>query len=134
MRRFTRNSYTPAGQIKCALYRNPRFCASLVGIALLLALLLSAAMPLSARAAAGGSIFSGWPVRDGQSGAQKATASAVDSSGNTYITGYQNLPTGEADNFYTIKLNPDGTPNAAWGRPVFDLAGFDDRALAITLD
>ena len=128
MKRFTREPSTPTGHIKRILTNGAS-----IGISLLVALLLSA-VPLSVQAATGGSILSGWPVRDGQSGTQKATASAVDSSGNIYITGYQNLPNGEADNFYTIKLNPDGTPNTGWGQQTFDLAGFDDRALAIVVD
>jgi hypothetical protein len=91
-------------------------------------------MPLSAQAALGGSIISGWPARDGQNGLQKTTASVVDGSGNTYITGYQNLSDGTGDNFYTIKIKPNGSPDPAWTPQAFDLANGEDRALAITVD
>lgn len=94
-----------------------------------LALLLL--LPMQAASAdKGGDVL--WQFRDQRAGKQNASASVVDSQGNTIITGSRLLPgTGNYEEFYTIKVKNDGT--LLW-RAVFSKPGFSARATALAID
>ncbi len=79
--------------------------------------------------AAGGDII--WQYGDTpKTGKQEAGAMAVDSSGNTIITGASDQ-SGNND-YYTIKIKADGT-GILWSK-IYDKAAGDDHATAIAID
>ncbi len=79
--------------------------------------------------AAGGDVT--WQYGDTpQTEKQEARAMAVDSSGNTVITGIS-LQSGTYD-YYTIKMKADGT-GVLWSK-LYDKAGGEDYATAIAID
>ena len=68
-------------------------------------------------------------------GQDEATAMAVDSAGNVFVTG-RSEGNGTGFDIVTIKYLPDGTPDPDWGDSGiarFD-RGFDDEAVAIALN
>ena len=99
----------------------------LVSAAGLLLLTGVAALPAFA---AGGDVI--WQFGDTMTGKQEAKASAVDSQGNTVITGYQNLSGGISDDYFTVKIKGDGS-GVAW-RAAFDKAGGSDQATSVVID
>ncbi len=79
--------------------------------------------------AAGGDVV--WQYGDAKTGKQEAKAMAVDSSGNIILTGYQ-LLSGTDNDFYTVKINSDGS-GVAWTAP-YNNSGKDDQAVAVAGD
>ena len=65
-------------------------------------------------------------------GVKHAVASTVDSQGAVVIAGYSNVAGGTDDNYYTIKVKPDGT-GVAW-RAEFNLSGGLDRITSLAVD
>ncbi|GLI39819.1 fibronectin type III domain-containing protein [Geobacter hydrogenophilus] len=102
---------------------------SFMASGLLMVILL--AVSASAVLGAGGDPVSPSPVRDAGAGKQEATASAVDASGNIIVAGYQNLAGTTDDNYWTVKINTDGS--VAW-RAGYDRAGGSDRIAAVATD
>lgn len=113
-----------------------RYVFQLVSLALLFIV-----STLPAHAAVGGTVL--WQIRDSKAGVQMPTVptgSAVDASGNIYITGYQNLINGTSgEDFYTIKLTPLAEApwvavDTAWGPKTYNEANEHDRATSIAID
>lgn len=75
-----------------------------------------------------------WPIRDGKSASDQATAVAVDWSGSVYVTGFTSgdlySSSGGGTDYFIAKF--DSTGNNIWAQQVAT-AG-DDKALAIALD
>ncbi|SNB46001.1 DUF2341 domain-containing protein [Geobacter sp. DSM 9736] len=118
---------TPAtivGSIRKCGYRDWK---SVLYLLLAAALILAGALP--AAALNGGDEV--WKVRDRKAGKQHPAASAVDSGGNVIVTGFHLSPGGSDEEFYTIKVRPDGT--IAW-RGTYARSGFKARAVALALD
>ncbi len=103
---------------------------SLLPIAYSLLLTLAIIFMLSLAAyAAGGDVT--WQYGDTpQTGKQEAGAMAVDSAGNTIITGGSDQS--GTDDFYTVKIKADGT-GILWSK-VYNKASGDDHAAAIAID
>jgi uncharacterized delta-60 repeat protein len=80
---------------------------------------------------AGGDIVPPYPYFDARSGKQEPKAMAVDSIGNTILTGYQ-LTGGTNNDYYTIKVKADGS-EVAWSA-LYDRSGKDDQAVAVAVD
>lgn len=99
-----------------------------VFIVLLLSWCLS---PVSDGFAAGGELKFPAAIDAPRPGKQEAVATVADTSGNLYITGYQNLGAGTDDDYLTVKFNSDGT--VAWRR-TYNRSGGSDQATAIALD
>jgi len=79
--------------------------------------------------AAGGDIT--WQYGDTpKTGKQEAAAMAVDSAGNTIITGASDQS--GSDDYYTVKINAGGTA-IVWSK-VYDKVSGDDHAVAVVVD
>ena len=74
-----------------------------------------------------------WEVRDdcGVFGDDEPTAIAVDGDGNVYVTGQNNVNTGNTD-FYTVKYDTDGQPVWAAGQSYG--GDYEDRAVGVAFD
>ncbi|WP_298272308.1 fibronectin type III domain-containing protein [Geobacter sp.] len=111
------------------LRRRSRYLFFCLVSGLLLIMLLAASA--SVVLAAGGDPVSPFPTRDARVGRQEATASAVDAAGNVIVAGYQNLTGTTDDDFWTVKINADGS--VAW-RAAYNMAGGSDRIAAVATD
>jgi uncharacterized delta-60 repeat protein len=81
--------------------------------------------------ALGGDVITPYPVQDTRPGKQEPKAVAFDSAGNALIGGYQNLSGSTDDDYWLVKLRPDGT--IAW-RAAFNKAGGSDLITAVAVD
>jgi uncharacterized delta-60 repeat protein len=86
-------------------------------------------LPFTALGAGGDTL---WQFADSLPGKQEARSSAVDSSGNVVVTGYQNLAGGVDDDYFTVKFKADGS-GIAW-RATYDRAHGSDQATSVVID
>ncbi|MBT0664575.1 DUF2341 domain-containing protein [Geobacter pelophilus] len=86
-------------------------------------------LPFTAFGAGGDKL---WQFADSLPGKQEARSSAVDSSGNVVVTGYQNLAGGVDDDYFTVKFKADGS-GIAW-RATYDRAHGSDQATSVVID
>ncbi|NVN98889.1 MAG: DUF2341 domain-containing protein [Geobacteraceae bacterium] len=107
---------------------NGFFKRSLLSLFMVMSLLL----PQTVTAiAAGGDVIPPFPLRDNRPGKQVPTATAVDSSGNTIISGYQILPGEVNEEIYTVKMSSSGS--ILW-RGIYNVSGTSARAVAVAVD
>ncbi|HYS43267.1 MAG TPA: hypothetical protein VEM32_04730, partial [Geobacteraceae bacterium] len=73
-----------------------------------------------------------FPFKDSRIRKQEARAAAVDSNGNIFMAGYQNLGGSIDDDYNIVKILADGS-GIAW-RATYNQAGGSDQAVAMVVD